>query len=118
ILFGFIHGNWALDNSLPNGRYCGLNNEITLLRDLGCYADFTLPSAPSPAQTRIFNTIYWGTDDPQRPRSHDTGIPLTPDGPIGGDLLMFPGASPFNLREWPKPWVPRLERGELAGNCL
>jgi hypothetical protein len=49
IVFGFIHGNWALDNSLPDGRWCGLNNEITLLRDLGCYADFTLPSAPSAA---------------------------------------------------------------------
>jgi hypothetical protein len=34
ITFGFIHGLWALDNSLPGGRFCGLNNEITLLRDL------------------------------------------------------------------------------------
>src|SRR6185437_2981246 len=57
IRFGFIHGNWALDNSLPGGRDCGLDNEITLLHRLGCYADFTLPSAPSPAQTRIVNTI-------------------------------------------------------------
>jgi len=40
-VFGFIHGNWALDNSLPGGRHCGLNNEISLLRELGCYADFT-----------------------------------------------------------------------------
>src|SRR5262249_28587093 len=28
IAFGFIHGNWALDNSRPDGRWCGLNNEI------------------------------------------------------------------------------------------
>ena len=42
-VFGFIHGNWALDNSRPDGRWCGLNNEITLLRELGCYADFTMP---------------------------------------------------------------------------
>ena len=75
VRFGFIHGNWALDNSLPNGRWCGLNNELVLLRDLGCYADFTLPSAPSPL-TRIVNTIYWATDDPCRPKSHDTGIPV------------------------------------------
>ena len=46
LAFGFIHGNWALDNARPDGRWCGLNNEITLLRDLGCYADFTLPAAP------------------------------------------------------------------------
>ncbi len=48
--FGFIHGNWALDNARPDGRWCGLNNEITLLRDLGCYADFTMPAAPDVSQ--------------------------------------------------------------------
>ena len=55
-VFGFIHGNWALDNSRPDGRYCGLNNEITLLRNLGCYADFTMPSGSSPTQSRTVNT--------------------------------------------------------------
>ena len=117
IRFGFIHGNWALDNSLPDGRACGLDNEITLLRRLGCYADFTLPSAPSPAQTRIVNTIYWAKDDPTRPRSHDTGVPVTAGAAVAGDLLMIPGPLTLNLREWRRPFVPRLEVGELAGHC-
>jgi hypothetical protein len=118
IRFGFVHGNWALDNSLPGGRACGLDNEITLLSRLGCYADFTLPSAPSPAQTRIVNTIYWATDDPARPKSHDRGTPVTANGAIAGDLLMIPGPLTLNLREWRRPLVPRLEVGELAGHCL
>src|SRR5262249_53511832 len=44
--FGFIHGNWALDNSrLENGRnFCGVNDEITVLAQEGCYADFTFPA--------------------------------------------------------------------------
>jgi hypothetical protein len=117
IRFGFIHGNWALDNSLPGGRFCGLDNEITLLRGLGCYADFTLPSAPSPAQTRTVNTIYWATDDPDRPRSHDAGLPVTANGAVAGDLLMIPGPLTLNLREWRRPLVPRIEVGELAGHC-
>jgi hypothetical protein len=117
IRFGFIHGNWALDNSLPGGHACGLDNEITLLRRLGCYADFTLPSAPSPAQTRIVNTIYWAQDDPARPKSHDTGIPVTSNGAVAGDLLMIPGPLALNLREWRQPLVPRIEVGELAGHC-
>jgi hypothetical protein len=116
IRFGFIHGNWALDNSLPGGEGCGLDNEISLLRRLGCYADFTLPSAPSSAQTRIVNTIYWATDDPERPKSHDTGIPVTPGGRAAGDLLIVPGPLTLNLREWRRPLVPRLETGELAGH--
>ena len=57
--YGFIHGNWALDNSRPDGRCCGVNNELAILRETGCYADFTLPSAPSPAQTAKINSIYY-----------------------------------------------------------
>lgn len=71
--YGFIHGNWALDNSRPDGRWCGVNNELDILRDTGCYADFTLPSAPSNTQTRKINSIYYACDDPQRPKSHDDG---------------------------------------------
>jgi hypothetical protein len=118
VRFGFIHGNWALDNSLPGGRYCGLNNEITLLRDLGCYADFTLPAVPSPAQTRIVNTLYWATDDPLQPKSHDIGVPVRVGVAPAGDLLMVPGPLTVNVREWRTPRVPRIETGELAGHCV
>ena len=118
VRFGFIHGNWALDNSLPNGRYCGLNNEITLLRDLGCYADFTLPAVPSPAQTRMVNTLYWAADDPLRPKSHDVGVPVRVGAAPAGDLLMVPGPLTVNVREWRTPGIPRIEIGELAGHCL
>lgn len=114
-VFGFIHGNWALDNSRPDGRWCGLNNEITLLRDLGCYADFTMPSGNSPTQSRIVNTIYWVTDDPLQPRSYDRGLPVLPGRTVTGDLLMIPG--PLGLR-WEGRLKPRLETGELAHQDL
>ncbi len=114
-IFAFIHGNWALDNSLPSGRWCGLNNEITLLRDLGCYADFTMPAGASPAQCRVLNTIQWVTDDPERPRSFDTGDAVRP-GHLGqGDLLMIPG--PMGWR-WRERILPRLESAELAHQDL
>lgn len=113
--FGFIHGNWALDNSRPDGRWCGLNNEITLLRDLGCYADFTLPSAPEPTQTRIVNTIYFAKDDPQRPKSHDSGVPARPGMEDRGDLLMIPGPLTLDWTDRKIGLFPRLDVGELAG---
>lgn len=114
-VFGFIHGNWALDNARPDGRKCGLNNELTLLRDLGCYADFTLPSVPDCAQAGLINTIYWATDDPLRPRSHETGLPVVRGGGASGDLLLIPGPLHLNWhgRNW---WKPRIETGELAWN--
>jgi hypothetical protein len=114
-VFGFIHGNWALDNSRPDGRCCGLNNEITLLRDLGCYADFTMPSGNSPTQSRTINTIYWATDDPLRPRSYDHGAAVKVGQLGAGDLLMIPG--PLGLR-WAGRMAPRMEAGELASYDL
>jgi hypothetical protein len=111
VTFGFIHGLWALDNSRPDGRFCGLNNEISLLRDLGCYADFTMPSGASPTQARLINTIYWAVDDPHKPKSYDTGVPVTPGSTATGDLLMIPG--PFGLR-WAERLKPRIEYSELC----
>jgi hypothetical protein len=112
-VFGFIHGNWALDNSRPDGRLCGLNGEIALLRDLGCYADFTMPSLPSPTQGRIVNQIYWCTNNPDnRPRSFDQGIEATAGGGRRGDLLMITG--PVGLRFGGR-LIPRVETGEIAG---
>ncbi|MDH4174949.1 MAG: hypothetical protein OEW16_06205 [Gammaproteobacteria bacterium] len=110
-VFGFIHGNWALDNSRPDGLCCGLNNEITLLREMGCYADFTMPSGASPTQSRTVNQIYWVNDDPAAPRSFDHGVQVRPGEPGEGDLLMITG--PMGLR-WRERLMPRLETGEIA----
>jgi hypothetical protein len=115
-VFGFIHGNWALDNSRPDGKCCGVNGEIALLRDLGCYADFTMPALPEPPQSRIVNQIYWCTNDPDnRPRSFDRGVEATAGGGRRGDLLMITG--PVGLRMG-RRLRPRLEFGEIAENDL
>jgi hypothetical protein len=115
-VFGFIHGNWALDNSRPDGKACGLNGEIALLRDLGCYADFTMPSLPCETQGRVVNQIYWCTNNPDnRPKSYDHGIEATVGGGRQGDLLMITG--PLGLR-FGERLLPRLETGEIAGYDL
>lgn len=115
-VFGFIHGNWALDNSRPDGKRCGLNGEIALLRDLGCYADFTMPSLPSATQGRVVNQIYWCTNHPDnRPRSFDRGIEATVGGGRRGDLLMITG--PVGIR-FGERLLPRMETGEIAGYDL
>jgi hypothetical protein len=115
-VFGFIHGNWALDNSRPDGKWCGLKGEIALLRDLGCYADFTMPSLPSATQGRVVNQIYWCTNNPDnRPRSFDRGIEATVAGGRRGDLLMITG--PVGIR-FGERLLPRVETGEVAGYDL
>ncbi len=81
VRYGFIHGNWALGNSRPDGDWCGVNEELGILAATGCYADFTFPSAPSPTQTRMVNAIYRATDRPGRPRGADRGVRVK----VGGE---------------------------------
>jgi hypothetical protein len=89
IVYGFIHGDWALDNSRPDGRHCGVNNELDVLRQTGCFADFTLPSAPSATQTRKINAIYYAKGDPSRSKSHDWGVDAGTAGTVPSDSLML-----------------------------
>jgi hypothetical protein len=113
LFFGFIHGNWALDNSRPDGRCCGVNNELDILCESGCYADFTLPSAPDETQTRKINSIYYACDDPLRPKSHDWGsdVGIGP-APTNG-LMMIQGPLLLNWRNRKWGLLPRLENGCL-----
>jgi hypothetical protein len=111
-VFGFIHGNWALDNSRPDGKCCGVKGEIALLRDLGCYADFTMPAIPEPPQGRVVNQIYWCTNNADNsPRSFDHGVEATAGGGTRGDLLMITG--PVGIRMG-RRLLPRVECGEIA----
>jgi hypothetical protein len=112
--YAFIHGNWSLCNSRPDGRWCGVNDELKALRDTGCYADFTLPSAPSPTQTRKINSIYYATSSPLRPKSHDTGVDARVGGQPAGDLLLIQGplALDWDRRKW--GLLPRIENADVS----
>lgn len=114
--YAFIHGNWALDNSRPDGRWCGVNNELTVLMETGCYADMTMPSAPAECQTSTINSIYYASDDPQRPKSHDRGSrSQVGTCPPEATLLMIQG--PLALDWSKKKWglLPGIENGDLTG---
>ena len=116
VAYGFIHGNWALDNSRPDGRFCGVDDELDVLRETGCYADFTMPSAPDPCQTRTINRIYYAVDDPRRPRSHDRGFEVGEGLPPDRGLMMIQG--PLMLDWGRRKWglLPRVENGCLQGH--
>lgn len=117
IAYAFVHGNWALDNASPDGRWCGVNDELSVLRETGCYADFTLPAAPTPSQTRIVNAIYHAAGRPGRSRAHDTGTRCR----VGSrrpreHLLLIQG--PLAL-DWRRPrWglLPGLDVGAVDGS--
>jgi hypothetical protein len=115
-VYGFIHGNWALCNSRPDGQWCGVDNELEILRETGCYADFTLPSAPGPTQTRKINSIYYAWDRPGRPRSHDAGIGVAAAPRPDQALMLIQGPLLLNWRRRKYGLLPRLENGCLQGS--
>ena len=91
--YAVIHGAWALDNSrtMPDSHgWCGVNDEIEILHATGCYADFTFPAWGSMQPAKI-NSIYYASDDPRRPKSHNTGRDLRVGRPAEDALVIFQG---------------------------
>ena len=119
--FSFIHGNWALDNSgQENGRnYCGVDNEISILLELGCYADFTFPALGHLSQPSWVNKLYYAIDDPLLPKSYDQGqlvrkgIPSTPN-----QFLIFSGPLMINWSDWRFRTHPVIDDGCLYIDLL
>lgn len=116
--YAFVHGNWALCNSRPDGDWCGVNRELAVLRQTGCYADFTFPSAPSPTQPRFVNGVYYGLDPAEGERGHRFLQWVRPgsgaDIPAEGALMFIPGPLGLNWKSRKYGVLPRLENGELS----
>lgn len=116
IAWGFIHGNWALDNSRceQSRNYCGVNNELDILQEEGCYADFTFPAWQHTAQPRQINSIYYATDDPVRPKSYDTGTRARAGVTDTPGLLLIPGPLVPFWRKGGKLPRPAMDDSDLA----
>ena len=113
IKYAFIHGNWCLDNSHPNGEWCGVNDELIVLNKTGCYVDLTFPSAPSPTQPTTINAIYYVKDDPLKPKSHDTGKAVKVGGEAWGDLMLINGPLMLNWKQRKLGFMPRVENADI-----
>ncbi len=117
--YAFIHGNWALNNSGGSSEVCGVNNEIKVLLETGCYVDMTLPSAPSPTQVNVANRIYYATSSVSEPAGHKTGERVKVGGcvPSANHLMLITGPLGLNWRRRKHGILPRIENGELADNA-
>jgi hypothetical protein len=112
--YAFIHGDWALDNSRP--LHCGVNDELTILKETGCYADFTFPSYMVSSQPRQVNSIYYALDEPCKPKSYNFGVPARVGGGPGGDLMMIQGPLGFRWKGRRNRWFPSVDDGEIASS--
>jgi hypothetical protein len=114
-MYAFVHGNWALANS-AGGKFCGVDDEMQILADTGCYADFTLPSVPFQSQVPRINAIYQCGHPLTEARPHRSGSNLKV-GEKAALPIIFTGPLVFDwtrrVRGLP---IPRLDDGALAQN--
>jgi hypothetical protein len=108
----FVHGNWCLANS---GKYCGVDEELQILAETGCYADMTLPSAPDPSQITKMNSLHECTLPLHSRAAHRKGRDLTVGRPpktfpiiIQGPLSVYLGRDRRGI------YRPRLDNAELS----
>ncbi len=114
--YAFVHGNLALANSC-GGRFCGVDEEMQILRDTGCYVDMTLPSAPDESQVTMLNQIYECGLPLTEKIPHRTGHRVTVFGDQPQLPLIFTGPLVFNWTRHIKGLlVPRLDDGALVHN--
>jgi hypothetical protein len=112
--YAFIHGDWALANGRPDGQACGVDAELPLLFDSGCYADFTFPAAPSACQPGIINQIYWPTGDLRRRRAYDKGERARVGVRKRDRILMIQGPLALTVRTRGIPL--QIENSDITGH--
>lgn len=114
--YAFVHGNLALGNSC-GGKLCGVDEELQILQETGCYADFTLPAVSDEAQVPIFNEIYECALPLNEKIPHRKGRRVEVFGKESQLPLIFTGPLMINwtrrLRGFP---IPRIEDGALVFN--
>ena len=113
--YAFVHGNFALANA-AGGYACGVDNEMQILADTGCYADFTLPAAPfHPAQIGKVNSLYECSLPLGAQAPHRTGRDLA----VGRAPQIFPlnvqGPLMFDFDRHARNGLGRFENAALTG---
>ncbi|HUI43494.1 MAG TPA: hypothetical protein VL523_16135 [Terriglobia bacterium] len=113
--YAFVHGNYALANS-AGGRYCGVDSEMQVLAETGCYADLTLPTGPfHPAQTAKINCLYECVLPLDRQAPHRRGINLRRGSAPRTFPLLIQGPLLFDFGRRTTFGLPRVEDGALTG---
>ena len=114
--YAFVHGNLALANSC-GGRFCGVDEEMQILAETGCYVDMTLPSAPNQSQVAVINKIYECERPLHEPVPHRSGKSVEVNGNSPQLPLIFTGPLIFNWTRRIKGIpVPRIDDGALVAN--
>ena len=132
--YAFVHGNFALANSAL-GYNCGVNSEMQILSETGCYADMTLPPGRfHPAQIAKINSLYECSLPLERRGSHRHGqqlkvgrpprvFPLMVEGPLSLRFVGLSGRRSLGIENgslavMDPPTLYRLQLWKRAAICV
>jgi hypothetical protein len=117
--YGFIHGDWALANSLKGNKHCGVNHELAILKRTGCYADFTFPVC-NEAQPKLANTIFYAQTDCVCPKSYNNGSMLVVKKRKGSEncLMLIQGIIGLRWKSRTHLFKPSIEQSNISGSDL
>jgi hypothetical protein len=114
-MYSFVHGNFALANS-AGGNFCGVDSEMKILAETGCYSDLTLPSWPDRTQVARINAIYQCGRPLEQRSPHRSGPGLRAGGDVKLPVLLT-GPLVFDwqrrIRGLP---IPRVDSGCLQAS--
>jgi len=110
--YAFVHGNFALANS--GACCCGVDDEMQILAETGCYADFTLPSAPNPSQVAKINSLYECALPLDQRAPHRRGRDLRRGRPPHVFPLMMQGPIAVDFSRRNGRGLPALENAALT----
>jgi hypothetical protein len=114
--YAFVHGNFALANS-AGGKFCGVDSEMQILAETGCYADFTMPSSVwHPAQVAKINSVYECGLPLDQPLPHRNGRDLAVGRMPQTLPLMVQGPLVTDLERSVRRMRPVIENGAIAGS--
>jgi len=102
--YAFVNGNFALANC-AHGYACGVDSEMQILADTGCYVDMTYPTAAfHPAQIAKLNSLY----ECALPLDHAAPQRYGRDLQAGRPITVFP----FIVQG---PWMLDFDRNSRSG---
>lgn len=110
--WAFIHGNWCLANARKDGRFCGVDDELAVLFQTGCYADFTFPSSPDECQPALANAVWYPAGDVKLRRAYEHAERVRVGSPRRTKVLLLSG--PLALSRRPKSLRLRIEGSHLT----
>jgi hypothetical protein len=113
--YAFVHGNFALAN-IARGYACGVDSEMQVLAETGCYVDMTYPTSTfHPAQIAKINSLYECALPLEDAAPHRRGHSLQVGQPVTKFPFIVQGPWMLDLDRSSRSGFGRIENGSLTG---